>query len=146
MSPAVEKSVIQYWMTGSSSEPVRLAYGHGEIAGALPAGAIPKMSEAVARTALYYTRLNLLRSEVTGGSESDKRVKGAWATAFKLAEKAKSPQEQMLMNKAKDCLLDQEARLDYNLALNTYLIDDGWRIDNDLEASLNRRIEQQAGK
>lgn len=76
-------------MTGSSKVTVQLAPGTGEISGALPPGAAPKMSDQEARKALYYTRLNLLRSEVTGGIESDKRIKGAWATAYKLAEKAK---------------------------------------------------------
>ena len=100
------------------------------------------MSEKQVSAALYYTRLNLKRAEVPGGPESDKRVKGAFATAYKLATKLKSPQEQQALLKAKNCLMDQPARLAYNSALNTYMIDDGWRIDNDFEASAKKRAQE----
>ena len=100
------------------------------------------MSAKEANAALYYTRLNLKRSEVTGGPESDKRVKGAFTTAYKYATKFKSPQEQQALLKAKKCLMDQTARLAYNSALFAYEIDDGWRIDNDFEASAKKRAQE----
>ena len=122
-------------MMGSTSSTRPFHPSPSTVAGELPSGSGSAMSKSEAISALHYTRLNLKRSEVTGGIESDKRVKGAWSTAYKLATKFKSPHEQQAIMKARDCLLDQKTRLAYNLALNTHQINDGLKIDDDFGAS-----------
>ena len=78
-----------------------------DVVGALPPGAATTYTEEKARKALHYTRLNLKRSEVTSGPESDKRVKGAMSKAYAIASKIKASHEMQAIKESRDVLLDQ---------------------------------------
>ena len=66
----------------------------------------------VVRTAKYYTALNLLRSEVDGSAESNKKVKRSFRNVMNYAhvDKGGSKEWAIQMNSAKNCLLDNEQR------------------------------------
>ena len=73
----------------------------------------------------YYSRLNLLRSEVVGDNAKN-QVQVAWQLAFRYAQANKGdPKEAMNVNNAKKCLSDPAAREDYNNALDVYGLEDG---------------------
>lgn len=56
------------------------------------------MKEEQARLARCYTRLNLIKDEVTGDEESKKKVQAAWAKEIKQAALAGQDTEKKLIN------------------------------------------------
>ena len=143
MDSTTEKLLLDLWENGSASVAQGvLPSSSPMVHGVLPPGAGPKMTAQQVREALCYTRLNLKKAEVTGDLESAQRVKKAWAVASKVAAKGKNIAEaQKLINQARDTLLDQGRRTDYNAALGTYGIHDGENIDADFERILTKPSE-----
>ena len=83
------------------------------------------MKEEQARLARCYTRLNLTKDEVTGDEESKKKVQAAWAKEIKQAALAGQDTEKKLINQARDILMDETRRQEYNAVLEELNIEDG---------------------
>jgi hypothetical protein len=78
------------------------------------------MSKQQVDEARYYERLNLTIAEMIGNPDSDKLVTNAWRIAIKYANPDRAggnKTDSIFVNKAKDCLKDMDARLNYNASL-----------------------------
>ena len=83
------------------------------------------MKEEQAKLVRAYTRLNLTKDEVKGDEESKKKVQAAWATQIKQAVLGGQDTEKKYINQARDILLDDTKRQDYNAVLDEFDIEDG---------------------
>lgn len=92
----------------------------------------------------YYSRLNLLRSDIVGDNAKN-QVHVAWQLAYRYAQANKGdPQEAMNVNNAKKVLSDPKLREDYNNALDRYGLEDGRQKDPNWEATLKARQKARA--
>ena len=83
------------------------------------------MKEEQAKLVRAYARLNLNKDEVTGDEESKKKVQAAWATEIKQAVIGGQDSEKKYINQARDILLDETKRREYNAVLEEFDIEDG---------------------
>ena len=74
-----------------------------------------------------YTRLNLTKDELTGDEESKKKVQAAWAAEIKQAVLDGQDTEKKYINQARDILMDEMKRREYNALLEEFDIEDGLR-------------------
>ena len=101
--------------------------GAPKVLEALPPGAQlqKSMKEEQAREARCYARLNLTKDELTGDEESKKKVQTAWAKEIKQAVLEGQDTEKKFINQARDILMDETKRQDYNAVLEEFDIEDG---------------------
>ena len=83
------------------------------------------MKEEQAKLVHAYTRLNLTKDEVTGDEESKKKVQSEWAKEIKHATLGGQDTEKKYINQARDILMDEAKRQEYNAVLEEYDIEDG---------------------
>ena len=85
------------------------------------------MKEEQAKLVRAYARLNLNKDEVTGDEESKKKVQAAWAAEIKQAVLDGQDTEKKYINQARDILMDEMKRREYNALLEEFDIEDGLR-------------------
>ena len=86
----------------------------------------------------YFESLNLHRNEVDGSDKAEKLVKKRFLFAMKYVHTDAGGQKEdaIRINNAKRTLLDEESRINYIDALETYNSNDGLTVDPDWEAKL----------
>lgn len=95
------------------------------------------MSKEQVEQARYYSRLNLTIAEVTGDAKSDKLVTAQWRIAMKYAAGNKT--DSIAVNRAKDCLEDNESRMNYNASIQAAGSSDGQSKDPNWEETLKNK-------
>ena len=67
----------------------------------------------------------MTKDELTGDEEYKKKVQAAWADKMKEAVLAKRDDEKKYINQARDILMDEKKREEYNAVLDEFDIEDG---------------------
>ena len=141
MGTPTKALLLQLWMSGQHRQQQfgTLPPSSPEVISALPPGCSPEVIEALppgvplnkstkveqARIVRAYNRLNLTKDELTGDEESKQKVQAAWAQKIKEAVVAGQDTEKKYINQARDILMDEAKRQDYNAVLEEFDIEDG---------------------
>ena len=98
------------------------------------------MTKKQVNDARFYERLNVRMDELDGSKQSVEYVKTQWKIAFRHATINK--EDLVLINLAKDYLIDNDKRLGYNASLQTHGSLDGRTKKENWEEWLKNRGEQ----